>query len=256
MTRMRSAVLDLGSSSFHLLIADVTADGGITPILREREFLNLGLQLVGDGRIARSSASRAVETVRRFRALVERSGADRCLPVATSALRDASNGAELAHRLEDAAGVPIRSVDGADEARLMFAGVVAGVAHRQPTVLAMDLGGGSLEIAGGDRGGVVWTGSLPFGAARASASLVSDPPARDERRSLKRSVREALEPFARRVVPEQTSYVVCGGTARALAKIDAVDRWGSLPPSVNQHELTADRLRELARRLAGSVEPV
>jgi exopolyphosphatase/guanosine-5'-triphosphate,3'-diphosphate pyrophosphatase len=131
--------MDLGSSSFHLLVADASVDGIITPVMRERVMLNLGLRSARTGRLSKAAARKAADTVVRFRELAARAGAERVLPVATSALRDSANRAELSGMLERSAGTPVRFVDGAEEARLTFAGIRASVALGDGSTLALDL---------------------------------------------------------------------------------------------------------------------
>jgi exopolyphosphatase / guanosine-5'-triphosphate,3'-diphosphate pyrophosphatase len=122
---MRFAVFDLGSTSFQMLVAEADGEGNLVRILRDRVILNLGMSLANGGRIPARHATQAVETVRRFRDLAERAGADVRLPIATSALRDAANREDLGSRLSAAAGAPIRFIDGQEEAALSVLGMHA-----------------------------------------------------------------------------------------------------------------------------------
>src|SRR6185312_10289848 len=85
---IRCAVLDLGSTSFQLLVTDAEADGTLTHVLRDRVILNLGADVAATGRVPEDMLDRALEIVSRFRDVAERSGAQRLLPVATAAFRD------------------------------------------------------------------------------------------------------------------------------------------------------------------------
>src|SRR5580765_8140039 len=97
---MRIAALDLGSNSFHLLVADVHPDGTFEAVTREKEMLRLGDDVARDGRISVPAADRAVAAVRRLRQLADASGAQEVIAKATSAIRTASNGSELVDRIE------------------------------------------------------------------------------------------------------------------------------------------------------------
>lgn len=143
----RFAVLDLGSTTFQLLVADADRDGSLTPVLRDRVVLNLGRVLAEETRIPDEVAGRAAETARRLRDLAARTGADHLVPLATSALRDSPDREELEELFEGAIGAPVRFIDGREEAWLTFAGVAASVALGEGTTLLLDLGGGSLEVA-------------------------------------------------------------------------------------------------------------
>src|SRR5919204_2768182 len=101
---MRIAALDLGSNSFHLLVADVNMDGTFTPVTREKEMLRLGDDVARYGRIPSETAERAVAAVRRLRRLADAEGARGVLAKATSAIRSAANGSDLVDRIEEETG--------------------------------------------------------------------------------------------------------------------------------------------------------
>ena len=136
-----------------LLVADVEPNGAIRPLLRERELLHLGGDVAGSGTISAAAADRAVAAVQHLTDLALRTGTDRSIVVATSAIRDATNRDEVVDRLSAAAGSPVRVLSGDEEARLGFLGVAASVALPDGPNLVLDLGGGSLELAVGDRDG-------------------------------------------------------------------------------------------------------
>ncbi len=249
----RLAVLDLGSTTFQLLVADATRDGSLTPVLRERVVLNLGLVLAGRGRIPGDVAARAAETAGRLHGIAVRTGARRVLPIGTSALRDSPNRAELAALLREEVGGRLRFIDGEEEARLTYAGVAASVAIGPGTSLLLDLGGGSLEVALADEDGLRWGVSLPVGAGRLTGQLVRhDPPTRQERKLVRSEVGERVEAIAARVAAARPRRCIAsGGTAGALARLIAARRWSSPPVSLNQFVVTVEELRELTRELAG-----
>jgi exopolyphosphatase/guanosine-5'-triphosphate,3'-diphosphate pyrophosphatase len=249
----RFAVLDLGSTTFQLLVADATADGSLTPVLRDRVVLNLGMVLGGEGRIPDDVAEHAVETARWLHGLAVRAGAERTLPIATSALRDSPNRDELADLLGESVGEPIRFIDGREEARLTFAGVTASVALGEGPTLQLDLGGGSLEIALADETGLRWGVSVPVGAGRLTGLMVEhDPPTRAERKQVRAAVEGSLDAIADDVAHvDPVRCIASGGTAGALARLIAARRWPVPPASLNGFVMTVDELRELTRELAG-----
>jgi exopolyphosphatase / guanosine-5'-triphosphate,3'-diphosphate pyrophosphatase len=252
--RMRYSVLDLGSTSFQLLVTEASIDGSLTHVLRDRVILNLGAELASaEGRIPPDAAERSLAVVRRFRDIAERAGTTAIFPIATSALRDAINRPELGRALEEAAGSPIRFLDGAEEGRTTFTGIRAGVApvlEEGPT-LAFDLGGGSLEVVVGDRDGVRWAESFPLGAGRLTAELaVDDPLPRSQAKRVRALVNELLGKIADRVADlAPVRCVAAGGTAGAMARMIAADRWNPLPSSLNQFAFSIDRLDELSKNL-------
>ncbi len=248
----RFAVLDLGSTTFQLLVADADPEGSLTPVLRDRVVLNLGLVLADRGRIPAEIAARAADTAGRLREIAVRAGADEIVPIATSALRDSPDRDEIRSVLEAGVGMPVRFIDGREEARLTFAGVAASVALGEGVTLLLDLGGGSLEVALADAGGLRWGTSLPVGAGRMTGLWVrSDPPARSERKAVRAAVEEAVAAVAPEVLAARPARCIAsGGTAGALARLIAARRWSAPPASLNQFAVSVEDLRELTRELS------
>src|SRR5215207_5287504 len=147
---MRIAALDLGSNSFHLLVADVHPDGTFEAVAREKEMLRLGDDVTRHGHISPAAADRAVAAVRRMKQLADALGATEILAKATSAMRSASNGSELVDRIEEETDVEVEVISGLEEARLIFAAVRSSVVIEPSPALGIDIGGGSVELMIGD----------------------------------------------------------------------------------------------------------
>ena len=247
----RLAVLDLGSTSFHLLVADVTRAGRLTPLARERRMLRLGAVIASGREIPRDIAKVVLATASELAATARATGAERILPVGTAALRDALNGPELAARIGEEVGAPVRTLSGEEEARLIFAAFQRRVLLPPHAALGVDLGGGSLELAVGDEHGLPFEATFPLGATRLHGEIVTkDPMRRREAREIVDRVTEYVAPLraeVQRLRPELA--VAAGGTARALGHLAVGIR--SLRPvaSVNQLRLPLDELRSLAEML-------
>jgi exopolyphosphatase/guanosine-5'-triphosphate,3'-diphosphate pyrophosphatase len=250
---VRFGVLDLGSTSFHLLVADATADGDVRRVLRERVMLRLGASLAGCDEVPPEICERAVDTARVLGQSARRAHADILLPVATAALRDARNGAAVATRIGEAVGVPTRILSGVEEARLTFGAFRRKLKIGSRLALGLDLGGGSLQLITGDQSEVRFENTLPLGAARMHAELVrSDPMTRDERRAIRARVREHLAEYRDGLRRWQPSPAIAtGGSMRAIARLAIAERGRSIT-EVHGTELDADTLRRLARTLAAS----
>lgn len=233
---MRIAALDLGSNSFHLLVADAHPDGTFEPLLAEKEILRLADIVAQQGRIGPEAASRAVEVIARFKALAESVGAREIVACATSAFRDALDSAEVVDRIEGEAGARVNVISGKEEARLIFSAVRASVVIDPEPALALDLGGGSLELMIGDQGGLAWSTSVKLGVARLTAELVrGDPPTAADRRRLTRRLTSVLAPIAVEAASLQPQMLIgSSGTLCALVRMAAARRSGAEPPSVNQ----------------------
>ncbi len=248
---MRIAAFDLGSNSFHLLVADAHPDGTFEQVVTDKEMLRLGSVVAATGEIGRTGATAAVEVVRRFRAMAESQRADEIVACATAAFREASDSSAVVDRIEAEAGVKIRVISGREEARLIFDAVRASVTIDPGPALALDLGGGSLEVMVGGGRGLEWAVSLKLGVARLTAELVrSDPLSPADVRRVAQTVTKAVQ----RVLPEirqRRPGVAIGssGTLEALIRLAAWRRNGVAPVSVNQLTVPAREIESLSAAL-------
>jgi exopolyphosphatase/guanosine-5'-triphosphate,3'-diphosphate pyrophosphatase len=254
---VRAAVWDLGSSSFHLLVCEAGPGDALTPVLHRRALLNLGLSVGARGAIPRDRVAASVAAAKRLRTGLTESRAEIVVALATAALRDAANSAEVVERLERVVGTKVVVLDGAEEARLCFIGQRAGVWTGPGPTLGMDLGGGSLEAVVGDAHHLGVATSAAIGPARLRGELgTGDPLSWRDRVAVAERTAEAVAPIARAIagyrgVAERT--VVSGGTVRALARLataHARRRQSPGPGEVNQVELPAPQVEELAAELA------
>jgi exopolyphosphatase/guanosine-5'-triphosphate,3'-diphosphate pyrophosphatase len=251
---VRAAVLDLGSTSFTLLVADVTGDGEIHPLVGEKVMLRLGAAIAVDGEISEDVGRRAVSVARQLHGVAQQEKAQVFLAVATAAVREASNGHGLAARISQALGQPIRILSGEEEARLIFHAFRRRMDLGKQTVLGLDLGGGSLELAVGSSKGVEIEVTLPLGAVRLAGELVHGDPMRPaEVRAIRERVRTRLAPqraAIRAARPEDA--IATGGTVRALGRLVAERRGERRPRGSARLRLSADRLHELCDELVST----
>jgi exopolyphosphatase/guanosine-5'-triphosphate,3'-diphosphate pyrophosphatase len=244
---MRVAVVDLGSSSFRLVVAEATTRGRIRHVTRKREEISLGLAVGREGRIPPDEAKATVEAAVRLKARAAREDVDHLIVVATSALREAENADEMRDRLEARLGQPVRFLRGHEEAALTYAAMSARMDLGADPTLAIDLGGGSLELATGRGSDLERTWSLPLGAARLTGRFIRhDPMTADERDRLGVEIRAALRPALTHgaSVP---NVVAAGGAVKAMARLLSKGR-GSLGGTV----LTTESLWWLRDRLVNS----
>jgi exopolyphosphatase/guanosine-5'-triphosphate,3'-diphosphate pyrophosphatase len=249
---MRIAALDLGSNSFHLLVADVKPDGTFTPVAREKEMLRLGDDVARHGRIPPATVERAISAVRRLAGLAEALGAREVIAKATSAIRTAANGSEFVDRVEDETGVEIQVISGIEEARLIFGAVRVSVVLEPAPALGIDIGGGSVELMIGDAAGLRYATSLPLGVGRLTADCVEDdPPSKADRKRLDARIREVLEPVVDEIRSRKPKLAVgTSGTLNDLARMAvALDSDNDLPSSTNALHATTKQLRALHDRI-------
>ncbi|MGA8399618.1 MAG: Ppx/GppA family phosphatase, partial [Stellaceae bacterium] len=210
----RIAVIDIGSNSLRLVVFE-RFGATLLPLLNEKVMCGLGRGIVRTGRLNREGVELAYANIQRFVALARALGASHLMGIGTAAMREASDGPEFAAEIERQCGLPVRIVDGPEEARLSAAGVLAGIPGADGVV--GDLGGGSVElvrIAGSDGGQpVIGDGiSLPLGPLRL-AEFADNP--RGLVDAVKRHVASADLLRAARGKP----LFLVGGAWRAIARL-------------------------------------
>jgi exopolyphosphatase/guanosine-5'-triphosphate,3'-diphosphate pyrophosphatase len=242
------AVIDIGSNSGRVVVYEILPEGHLRILASSRASLRLVRDLKDRNTLSTQAINRTLDALHDFHALAVGSGASRTLAVATSAIRDADNGAALLTRVREELGLRLRIISGEEEARYGCLGAVRGVPADNGVMF--DLGGGSLQIAGfrGRRIGRAF--SLPLGALRLSdAFLSSDPPSARDRRRLVAHVRRSLEHSRLPALGRHGWLVGTGGTVRNLAKIDQRLRTYPLP-RLHGYVLSRGRVEEIVDMLA------
>lgn len=228
------AAIDIGTNSIRLLVATLDEPGArVRPLLDRTVMVRLGLGVERTGRLDPARLARAAEVVEEFRQLALAHDATTILVAATSAARDAADGALLRERIAATSGLPVTIVDGEREAALTFAGATLG----QPVAgisLVADLGGGSLELIVTHDGALLWTRSLQLGSGRLTERYVqSDPPTRDALAAVEHVARAVLEPLARES-PIPDRGLIVGGTAQSLPLLPS---WPNGEPAITRDRL-------------------
>lgn len=265
---MRLGILDIGSNTVHLLAADARPGGRPTATTSDRSVVRLMRYLTADGAISEDGV-RALETaVARAREVAESERVETLLATATSAVRDARNGAEVIARIETALGQKLQILSGEEEAELTFLAVRRWFGWDAGRILLLDIGGGSFEFAAGADEGAEVAASVPLGAGRTTVQfLPHDPPGEDAVELLRAHAAEVLTPVATKLnaLPAPDHIVGSSKAIRSLAALagrkvsdgpgfdraalprTALDSWiprlARLPASARQElpGITADR---------------
>ncbi len=161
---MRVATIDLGTNTVRLLVAEASPGARAwTTIEQDQRVTRLGEGLAATGRLADTAAARTAAAVTEYVARAVAARAEAIVIVATSAVREAANGADFAAALHAATGQTVRVVSGAEEARLTLRGVMHGLSGRVATFVTFDIGGGSTEYVLARDGRVAESVSLRLG---------------------------------------------------------------------------------------------
>lgn len=215
---MLLGALDLGSNSFHLLVARVGRRGELDKVAGHKSMLRLEEVVAATGRLPPETFERALDAVGELAALARRRGATRVVAAGTSALRDAENGAYFAEVASLRYGLDVRILSGEEEGRLVYEGARLRARELPERVGVIDLGGGSAEIAIGDDQECLFARSLPLGFLRLARTLDVHGALDDAR--VARVTEHVMQTTAasraavRELAPR--AWLLSGGTARAL----------------------------------------
>ena len=219
----RIAAIDIGSNSTRLLLADVSADGAIDEISRESIVTRLGDGVDSSGSLTDAAMQRVFAAIATYRDAWTAAGAEVVGGVATSAVREASNGLRFAAEANELFDAGIEVIGGDTEAELTFSGASSGGAiNKAGRALVIDVGGGSTEFIVGDDGEPSFHVSTQIGAVRQSERFLhSDPPTGEELAALSAEVTKRIEDavpadFRRGV---DNAFAVAG-TPTVLASVD------------------------------------
>jgi exopolyphosphatase/guanosine-5'-triphosphate,3'-diphosphate pyrophosphatase len=220
---VRLAVLDVGSNTVHLVVVDGRPDGTFSQVARERDTLRLAESAFPAQHLPDEAVQRLTASVRRMREMADGLRAEALVGFATSAIREARNGADALGRVREATGVSIAVLPGVEEARLTYLATRRWTAFSARGLLVVDIGGGSLEVAGGEGERPELVESLPLGVTRMSSRFVrSDPPSPDDLTALRVHALAVLGPLAE-WVRSQAWEVVCG-TSKTFRNLGVVAR--------------------------------
>jgi exopolyphosphatase/guanosine-5'-triphosphate,3'-diphosphate pyrophosphatase len=254
---VRVAVVDIGSNSTRLLVAEVGDDDAVTELERRTRVTRLGDRVDRSGRLAEDAMARVLATLADYRACIDHHGAGTTVAVLTSAVRDAANGADFAARVRDDYGLDARTILGDEEARLTFLGATSErpADDATPTVV-IDVGGGSTELVVGTGHEVAFHVSTQAGVVRHTERYIAtDPPTRAERDALAADVRAIFEKAVPTAIREAThAAIAVAGTATSLGAID-LDLECYDPNTSHGHRVSLEACTAILERLAALPEP-
>jgi exopolyphosphatase/guanosine-5'-triphosphate,3'-diphosphate pyrophosphatase len=245
----RVAVVDIGSNSTRLLVADVSA-GRVAEVVRLSTVTRLGRGVDLSGRLSGEAIEVACEAIAGYVALYEEAQPEVVVANATSAVRDAANGDAFVAELRERFALSARILDGEEEARLTYLGATA---ERPPAerTLVIDIGGGSTELIVGAGTEIAFHTSLQAGVVRhTERHLSSDPPGAGELEEMAGDLRGPIgAAVAEMPGPKPTRGIAVAGTPTSLAAIElGLETYD--PARVHGHVLTLPAIQRALSRLA------
>ncbi|WP_394940011.1 Ppx/GppA phosphatase family protein [Psychromicrobium sp. YIM B11713] len=219
---MRLGVLDIGSNTVHLLLVDAHPGGQPVPFASHKRPLSLVQYLDDDGAITEAGQNELIEFVLEAREFALKHQAQDLLAFCTSAIRESSNGEQVLNRVQRETTVQLRELTGPEEAAMTFFAVRRWYGWGAGTVLDLDIGGGSFEMALGADELPQKATSVPLGAGRLTRDwLFEDPPTAKSVKELRKYIRSTLKPAVKEFSELGTPHLVVGTskTFRSLARI-------------------------------------
>ena len=251
----RIAAIDIGTNSFHLLVAAVDPKLRTFRIIQaEKATTRLGERDPETGELTEAAMQRGLETLRQFRDLAASHRVEQIVTAATSAVREAPNGRDFLQTILDDLGMEVDLVSGPEEARLIYLGVLSGMPFGDRPHLLLDIGGGSTELILADGRDARALTSTRVGAVRLQRDFVRDDPMPPQRRSflqafIQGSLEPAVDKVRRRIKPGETPVLVAtSGTAMAIGSLAASEE--ERPPrKLHGYRVTRQRLNQVVDRL-------
>jgi exopolyphosphatase / guanosine-5'-triphosphate,3'-diphosphate pyrophosphatase len=247
---MRVGAIDIGTNSIHLFIADISPDGAIGVVEKQRQQVELGEGGMLSG-LTPAAMARGLAALRSFSDTCGSLDVEAIHCAATSAVREAENGVEFCRKVKAETGIHVRVISGLDEARLIYLGARPHLDFSRGRVLLVDLGGGSTEFILCDAETAYVRASLPLGHLRATAHHPGGGAITQRAITAIRGWAQAeLRALESRIDPNDVARVVgTSGTFRTLARMATLAR-GELP---TEHDdgliLRRDELEDLLSRI-------
>ncbi|WOD39604.1 Ppx/GppA phosphatase family protein [Nodosilinea sp. E11] len=250
------AAIDVGTNSIHMVVVKIQPDlPAFTIVDREKETVRLGDFNEETGGLSEAAMERAIKALKRCCAIATSLQAEDVVAVATSAVREASNGQAFIERVNQDVGLAINLISGTEEARRIYLGVLSGVEFNGQPHSIIDIGGGSTELILGTGEPHRFLSSTKVGAVRLTAQFVSTDPISDaEFIDLRAYVRGMLEPnttgLKHHLAPEEPMQLMgTSGTIECLAAQIAIQRLGLVPDPLNGFQMSYAEISQLVETL-------
>jgi len=228
------AAIDVGTNSFHMVVASVSTRGVLRIHARNKEMVRLGSAGGDMKKLADDAMDRGVTVLQRFAREAAQHGA-RIRAVATSAVREAMNAEQFVTRVFETTGIQIEVVSGVEEGRLIYEGALHAVPVLAKRSLVIDIGGGSTETIIGEKGDVAYVHSAKLGHIRMSTRFFADGRATEEAvEDCRQAIRGDWAPVFQELIAYGFEAAVgCSGTIHAIASMVMARSGRRIPESLN-----------------------
>ncbi|TRZ52849.1 Ppx/GppA family phosphatase [bacterium] len=214
------ASIDIGTNSFHLVVAKADDKGIIKILTRDKEVVRLGKSSSDMKYLTQEAMDRAITTLKRFKLICDSYNAE-IRAVATSATREALNRDVFLNQVIDQTGIHVEVVSGFEEARLIYLGLLQALPVFEKQILMIDIGGGSTEFLAGQKGNVIYANSIKIGAVRLTEKYFKDGKIKKENIEKARTyVRSIINPVIRQL--KNIAYESVIGSSGTILNIGSI----------------------------------
>jgi exopolyphosphatase/guanosine-5'-triphosphate,3'-diphosphate pyrophosphatase len=251
----RVAVMDLGTNTFHLLIAEPDANNFFKEVQHEYVGVKLGEGGINEGTIKPEAYQRGVDTLQSFQGFISQHNISKVKAIATSALRSASNGSQFINDVKQQTGIAIETISGDTEAGYIYKGVKTSGCLNDATSLIIDIGGGSVEFVLANYKEIFHKQSFEIGAARLMAKFhQTDPITPSEISDLNEYLDEKLAPlFAALSNHQITNLIGSSGAFETFAELVELDKGNTFNLKDNKtYYFQEDELLQHTNKIIGA----
>lgn len=229
------AIIDLGTNTFHLLIAEVK-QGNINEYFKLQVPVKLGKGGINEGIINEDAFKRGITAIAEFRKYIDQFEIKDVVANATSAIREAKNGDDFVNKVKNDYQINIRKISGDQEAIYIYEGVRNSFNLPGENILVMDIGGGSVEFIIGNRESILWKHSFELGAARLVDKFQkSDPIRMDEIHEINSYIDQNLK-LLKDAQNQFPAKILVGSAGSFETLVDVVLKdFGVIPNSLSRH---------------------
>lgn len=258
---MKLAAIDIGSNSIKLVVVEAETSDSFNVLASDREVVRLGQETLVNRHIGEPARRRALDCLKRFRAIADAQGAEKIATIATASVREANNAHEFLRAVAEETGLHVEILSGMEEARLIGLAASRGCTPKGSTSLNIDIGGGSTEISIFRDAEPVMLQSVQLGAVGLTDRFVSsDPPEPEELHALRAEICARLVDTVSELRKESWNYATAtSGTALTIgAALHHVDPRTSTEVTLvdlNRLNLTLANLTVAQRRTVAGLAP-
>jgi exopolyphosphatase / guanosine-5'-triphosphate,3'-diphosphate pyrophosphatase len=251
---MQLAAIDIGTNSVHMMVVRVRPDLSFEVIDSEKAMVRLGAGGLDGRELSRDAMTAAIQALTRFRRLADAHHVEETIAVATSAVREARNGGRFLAEVAEATGIRAAVITGSEEARLIHAAAVYGVDVGANRAVAIDIGGGSVELTLGTATAIDAARSFKLGVIRLTERFVtSDPLSGRDEEALVAHVDDEAGVFCDELVKRGFDRVIgTSGTILSLGAMAVASTSGTAPTDVRNLRVSAKALRRLRKTLVSA----